>query len=427
MRRLTMFEGGILSSTDHEQVARSAAIAAMASRIAAAGLTTRTRQSLCAEAPAGAPDPTPNPRQSADSAQAQTDEVLGEVTASRMRQVTVVFVMAAMAAGLLLYREKSRAAMLDHEIGRVIRATEDAHKQTGLLRAEWASLNEPERLRSLADRYLQLRNTEPSQFVELSRLSHRLSTLPPISVQPIPEPPPADVSGVADDAADSPPVSEQSAVYKASAEIKLPAPDSKTPAPRSPELRSPEPKSVAGPSAAKPPATPGHLRVLRAVAHVTPPPPVEHAEPKPADLRQADLKPRVVAHHLAVEKVAEKIALPKWLTQGRAAHPAPLIMSEPPHLLGVPHSAPLPLAVPKPAAATALGTGTPPADAAPEPRQPEIVAESQSYPARPSYSPPVYRQPYGYYGYGYGYGTPYRVPYAPPYGGYYGGQYPGYR
>jgi hypothetical protein len=419
MRRLTMFEGGILSSVDHEQVARTAAINAMASRIAAAGLTGRARQTDCIQPPAEAIESETGPIQAADSAAALTDEASDAAAAFTMRQTTVVLVVAAMAAGLLLYREKSRAAMLDHEIGRVIRAAEEARKQTALLRAEWASLNEPERLHGMADRYLSLRATEPSQFVELSQLSHRLSTLPPMPDKPNPEPSPADVSSVADDAADSQPMAEQPAVLKASAEIKLPEPDAK-----SPEPNSPEPK-IATKAPVTAPATPGHLHVLRAVVHVPPPPPVEHAEPKPLEPKPTELKPHVAARHAAVEKVAEKIELPKWLTQAHVAHPPPLIMSERPHLLGVPHSAPLPLAVPKPSAATALAT--PPAYPAPEPRRPEIVAESQTYQAPPRYSPPVYRQPYGYYGYGYGYGAPYRVPYSPPYGGYYGGQYPAYR
>jgi hypothetical protein len=427
MRRLTMFEGGILSSVDHEQVARTAAINAMASRLAAAGLTGRVRQNAVAEPPGNTlhippPAPIANNADEAHATEAQAGDAPDATTAFSMRQTTVVFLITAMAAGLLLYREKSRAAMLDHEIGRVIRATEEARRQTGLLRAEWASLNEPERLRGMADRYLSLHATEPSQFVELSKLSHRLSTLPPAPLQPIAEPPPAEISSLAEDAADGQPDAQQPAIYKASAEIKIPSPE-----PRIPETKVADPKIVARTSAAEPPASASHLHAVRAVLHA---PPAERAEPKPPEmkqpeLKQAELKPHVMAHHVAVEKVAEKIELPKWLTQAHVSHLPPLVMSERPHLLGVPHSAPLPLAAPKSSAATALRPPSP--DAAPEPRRPEIVADSKGVPPAPPYSPPVYRQPYGYYGYGYGYGAPYRVPYSPPYGGYYGGQYPAYR
>jgi hypothetical protein len=48
------------------------------------------------------------------------------------------------------------------------------------LRAEWATLDNPARLQSLARRHLQLRPVDPSQFDTLQRLPEK----PPVVVQP---------------------------------------------------------------------------------------------------------------------------------------------------------------------------------------------------------------------------------------------------
>ena len=91
-----------------------------------------------------------------------------------IRPVTCLCLLAAGASGLYLYSEKHRTALLDREIGQVIRATEAAHARTGMLRAEWALLNEPGRLQDMAGRYLTLQPLKPSQFVQVADLStHR--------------------------------------------------------------------------------------------------------------------------------------------------------------------------------------------------------------------------------------------------------------
>ena len=73
-----------------------------------------------------------------------------------IRLTTVLCMFAAFGSGLYLYAEKHRTALLDRDIGRVYRATQVAHERTGLLRAEWALLNEPSRLQDMASRYLAL-------------------------------------------------------------------------------------------------------------------------------------------------------------------------------------------------------------------------------------------------------------------------------
>jgi hypothetical protein len=91
-----------------------------------------------------------------------------------IRPFTVLCLLAACGSGLYLYSEKHRTALLDRDIGRVIRATEAARARTGLLRAEWALLNEPGRLQDMAGRYLALHPMAPTQFVQLADLSAHL-------------------------------------------------------------------------------------------------------------------------------------------------------------------------------------------------------------------------------------------------------------
>ncbi len=91
-----------------------------------------------------------------------------------IRPFTCLCMMLAAGAGLYLYQEKHRAQVLDREIMRVVKATDVARERTGMLRAEWALLNEPERLAALAERHLALKPLSPGQFVQLADLASRL-------------------------------------------------------------------------------------------------------------------------------------------------------------------------------------------------------------------------------------------------------------
>ncbi len=91
-----------------------------------------------------------------------------------IRPFTCLCMLLAAGAGLYLYQEKHRAQVLDREIMRVVKATDVARDRTGMLRAEWALLNEPDRLASLAERHLALRPLTPGQFVPLADLASRL-------------------------------------------------------------------------------------------------------------------------------------------------------------------------------------------------------------------------------------------------------------
>ncbi len=89
--------------------------------------------------------------------------------------VTCVCVLLAAGSGLYLYQEKHQAQMLDQQIEQVMRTADAAHARTGMLRAEYALLNDPSRLQELAKAHLPtLANTDPKQFTSLAELDRRL-------------------------------------------------------------------------------------------------------------------------------------------------------------------------------------------------------------------------------------------------------------
>jgi hypothetical protein len=107
------------------------------------------------------------------------------------RPLTCLTLIAAAGAGLYLYQEKHRAQMIDREINRIVHATEQTRDRTGMMRAEWAALNEPDRLAGLAQQHLALQTMGPGQFVTLADLASRLPpvgapSLPPPAIEPAP-------------------------------------------------------------------------------------------------------------------------------------------------------------------------------------------------------------------------------------------------
>jgi len=125
-----------------------------------------------------------------------------------IRPFTCLCLVAACGSGLYLYSEKHRTALLDREISGVIHQTEAARARTGLLRAEWALLNEPGRLQDMADKYLALKPMAPTQFVQLSDLAGHLPAPEAANVAAADD---AGDDGSAPDAAAAAPVADASA------------------------------------------------------------------------------------------------------------------------------------------------------------------------------------------------------------------------
>jgi hypothetical protein len=105
------------------------------------------------------------------------------------RPLTCLTLIAAAGAGLYLYQEKHSAQVMDREINRVVHATEQTRDRVGMMRAEWALLNEPDRLAALAQQHLTLQTMTPGQFAQLADLGGRLPavgapSLPPPAIEP---------------------------------------------------------------------------------------------------------------------------------------------------------------------------------------------------------------------------------------------------
>ena len=73
-----------------------------------------------------------------------------------IRPLTFLSLMAAAGAGLHLYGVKHEVSQLERTLRDTVKQTELARERTAVLRAEWALLNEPERLRAAATRNLPL-------------------------------------------------------------------------------------------------------------------------------------------------------------------------------------------------------------------------------------------------------------------------------
>ena len=92
-----------------------------------------------------------------------------------IRPLTFFCVVLAGTSGLYLYTEKHQTTVLDQKISKVVQETQQIRERTSMLRAEWALLNQPDRLQSLATRFLpQLHPLDPTQFVQLASVEQRL-------------------------------------------------------------------------------------------------------------------------------------------------------------------------------------------------------------------------------------------------------------
>ena len=96
-----------------------------------------------------------------------------------IRPVTFVALLLAGSSGLYLYQTKHRSEVLDQRIEQTLRKVSVARDHIGLLRAEWALLNEPDRLGQLAAQHLSLQPLVPSRFVSVSDLDAHLPPLGP--------------------------------------------------------------------------------------------------------------------------------------------------------------------------------------------------------------------------------------------------------
>ena len=200
-----------------------------------------------------------------------------------IRPLTLVTLCAAAGAGLYLYQVKHSVSQLDRELRDINRRTEQARERTQVLRAEWALLNEPDRLRQVAQRHLALDAMTPTQFVRMGEIERRLPNARQFAGPPslfAPTEPPGDGSATAIAIAAAQPRGLPAATLAAAAAaVAVPQPAAAAPSPEPAATPAPAPAAVA-------PAAP----VIAAVEPVRPQTP---AAPRPApQTRVAAAAPR---------------------------------------------------------------------------------------------------------------------------------------
>jgi cell division protein FtsL len=72
--------------------------------------------------------------------------------------------------GGALFHVKYQVVQLADQLQQVQKKKRDTVQTLHLLKAEWACLNEPERLETLAKKYLDLKPTESSQMISMNDL-----------------------------------------------------------------------------------------------------------------------------------------------------------------------------------------------------------------------------------------------------------------
>jgi hypothetical protein len=98
-----------------------------------------------------------------------------------IRPVTCLCLMMAAGSGLYLYQVKQRAFALDADLRSTFHDIDAARDRTRMLKADWALMNDPERLQTLATQYLTLKPMGPSQLLTMDQLA---SALPPPGAPP---------------------------------------------------------------------------------------------------------------------------------------------------------------------------------------------------------------------------------------------------
>ena len=260
-----------------------------------------------------------------------------------IRPFTCLAVLLAAGSGLYLYTEKHRTTVLDERIDKVVSDTGLIRARTSMLQAEWALLNQPDRLGTLAGKFLPtLQPIAPGQFVQVADLDKRLPAIgpPPSAVPPSgPSPGPGSDAPAAAPGAPTAPL----VLSSASAPAVASAGDVATAAPMSPTPIASVMSIVPGHAPDHASAPP--LRLASAIRHpIHPHHPILTASAGRVETTDAPPIRRVVSYARPVPILASA-----WTRPARAVYaPAPPFTGS---ALGMAHDtmAP-PMAAPDPAA-----------------------------------------------------------------------------
>lgn len=84
---------------------------------------------------------------------------------SFLRHTTILFLLLAGGISMVLFSVKYQVHDLENEHKRLLGELDDERRSLHVLRAEWATLNDPDRVRALAEDYLGLTPVRPHQVV----------------------------------------------------------------------------------------------------------------------------------------------------------------------------------------------------------------------------------------------------------------------
>ena len=95
-----------------------------------------------------------------------------------MRQSTIALVLLTVAVGVGLFLIKYRVQSLEAELQALNRDIAQDREVIHVLKAEWSHFNDPERLRTLAGRHLDMMPIQSEQVFESDRVNEKLFKRP---------------------------------------------------------------------------------------------------------------------------------------------------------------------------------------------------------------------------------------------------------
>ena len=89
-----------------------------------------------------------------------------------MRQTTIITIAIAAVMSIALFYLKFEVTNLEDELDSLNQSIISDRESIHVLKAEWSHLNDVNRLRDLAERYLEMQPTEPAQIKQAQDLSN---------------------------------------------------------------------------------------------------------------------------------------------------------------------------------------------------------------------------------------------------------------
>lgn len=88
-----------------------------------------------------------------------------------LRFVNICLLLGLVALAYVIYEVKYEARRLDHDIAVLHKKIDDERDSIAVLRAEWSLLNQPKRIERLANKFLNLKASNPRQLLTLDTVS----------------------------------------------------------------------------------------------------------------------------------------------------------------------------------------------------------------------------------------------------------------